>query len=86
MANTSGRHSRFPAVDRSGRTSTSKPASTPEVEPEAEAVADATPDFTAMTVDEIVAWVGDDAARKEAALEGEAAGRGRTSLASRLGD
>jgi hypothetical protein len=39
-----------------------------------------------MTVDEIVEWVGDDPARRAAALEAEAAGRGRKSLAARLGD
>lgn len=97
MSKTSGRHSRFPAVNRGageGRPASRPtpapeptPVPTPDPDPVVEETPEATlPDFADMTIDEIVEWVGDDPERKEAALAGEAAGKGRKSLATRLGD
>jgi hypothetical protein len=52
----------------------------------AEVVEDEALDFTDMTIDEIVDWVGDDLERKAQAIAGEAAGKNRSSLVKRLGD
>jgi hypothetical protein len=68
---TSGRFSRYPAVNRSVSKPTSKNTT-------------ATTDTSSMTVDEVIAWVGDDASRRAEALATEQAGKNRKSLLGAL--
>jgi hypothetical protein len=69
MSKTSGRFSRYPAVNRDGKQQP-KPA--------------AGPDFAAMTIADVLEWVGDDEARRAEALAAEQAGKARSTLIDAL--
>jgi hypothetical protein len=75
----SGRHSRFPAVNREGA---SRPA--PQPQQTAAPAESQTPNFNDLTVREVLEWVGDDAARAATALAAERAGKNRKSLIDQL--
>ena len=71
---TSGRHSRYPAVDRSGRSADPKPEPVVEVEAPAapvEAPAEESVDLSSMSADDVLTWAGDDEERRSVALSAE---------------
>ena len=70
----SGRFSRYPAVNRDA-------ASAPAPAPAANQV----PDLTDLTIDEVLAWVGNDPARAAEAKTQETAGKQRKRLLEALG-
>jgi len=90
---TSGRHSRYPAVNRGPIEAPTPVAAVPEPEVVSEPAIEVTPepesseeilDVSTMTIDEIVAWVGDDSDRREEAIWKEKKGKERKTLLARL--
>ena len=77
---TSGRYSRFPAVNRAAAAPATAPA--PAVAPAP--AAEPAPDFAELTVAEVLEWAGDDAGRRAEALAAELAGKNRKSLVEAL--
>lgn len=90
---TSGRFSRYPAVNRDvpGGTATpvakvaAKPIAAP-VEKVVDNPVDNSVDLSNMTVAEVLAWVGDDDTRRAEALAAEQSGKQRKSLLDALSD
>lgn len=94
MSRSSGRFSRYPAVNRDvpGHGATyperSREAGRTAQEPtgaKVEPVVEEAPDVDAMTVAEVLAWAGDDVDRQRVALEAELAGRGRRGIVEAFG-
>lgn len=90
-----GRHSRFPAVNRGvDRAAPQAEEVAPQVEeaaPEVEEATTAPQEETAvdpadLTVDEVLEWVGDDEDRRASALAAEEAGKARKTLVAALSD
>lgn len=87
---TSGRFSRYPAVNRDGGAApvakqVAKPAAKPVAAPVDNPV-DNSVALSDMTVAEVLAWVGDDDARRADALAAEQSGKQRKSLLDALSD
>jgi len=67
----SGKHSRFPAVNREGRSAAPKAQPPVEVEAVAEAPPEDQIDLSSMSADDVLTWAGDDGARQSVALAAE---------------
>lgn len=64
----SGKHSRFPAINREGRSAPPKAQSPVEVEAVAEAPTEDQIDLSSMSADDVLVWAGGDAERQSVAL------------------
>ena len=92
MSKPSGRFSRYPAVNRDvaphGATYAERMAGATPADatskPAHKVQAVALPEVDAMTVREVLDWVGSDAARREAVVQAESAGRGRKGILDAL--